>query len=90
MRNCSAFKITLHAEIYFRYLGCAEIKRNGCRARAIIPVNGTPDQLRVTMAHNHPPDDNIEEKEEFLKKLKEAVRTMPGTLKKIYETIAFL
>lgn len=73
-----------------RYLGCAEVKRNGCRARAIIPVNGTPNQLRVTQPHNHPPDDNAEEKEEFIKRLKEASRTIPGTLKNVYETISFL
>lgn len=66
------------------------MKRNGCRARAIMPVDGTPEQLRVTMSHNHPPNDNIEEKEEFLKKLKEASRTMHGPLKKIYETLAIL
>ncbi|XP_025830730.1 uncharacterized protein LOC112904587 [Agrilus planipennis] len=72
-----------------RYLGCAEFKRAGCRARASIPVGGTLDQLKVTKPHNHPPDINAEERYEFVKELKSAVRSMQNaTLKKVYETIA--
>lgn len=74
---------------YFcRYLACAESKRSGCKARAIIPVRGTADDLRLTQAHNHPPDENAAEREEFIKKLKEVVGTIPGSLRKIYEAIA--
>lgn len=74
--------------VYFRYLGCAENRRMGCRARAIIPANGGVADLHVSRQHNHPPDANIEEKEAFLKHLKTAVNTFPGALKKIYDTVA--
>lgn len=73
-----------------RYLGCAEIKRNGCRARAIMPVGASVEELRVTKPHNHPPDENAEEKEEFLKQLKSASRSMPGSLKKVYDNISVM
>lgn len=62
--------------------------KNGCKARAIIPVDGDIEQLRITRNHNHPPDENAEEKEEFLKQLKVAVKSMPGSMKKIYDNMA--
>ncbi|KAJ8919040.1 hypothetical protein NQ315_016946 [Exocentrus adspersus] len=74
-----------------RYLGCAEHKRSGCRARAMIPVDGLIHELKVTQPHNHPPDLNAEEKDAFIKELKAGVRSVSmenATLKKVYDTIA--
>nr|CAH7732222.1 unnamed protein product [Callosobruchus chinensis] len=73
------------------YLGCAEHKKSGCRSRAMIPVGGSIEQLKMTKGHNHPPDLNAEEKEAFLVELKRAARaeSMKGvTVKRIYETVA--
>ncbi|CAH2013229.1 unnamed protein product [Acanthoscelides obtectus] len=81
----------VHGNPPLRYLGCAEHKKNGCRGRATIPVNGTVEQLKVTKPHNHPPDQMAEEKESFLKELKKAVRSdaMEGaTLKRVYEGVS--
>jgi hypothetical protein len=74
-----------------RYLGCAEHKRSGCRGRATIPVGGTLSMLKMTQPHNHPPDVNAEEKDAFIRELKNAVRSNSmekATLKKVYETVA--
>ncbi|XP_008198840.1 protein tramtrack, beta isoform isoform X1 [Tribolium castaneum] len=74
-----------------RYLGCAEHKKSGCRGRATIPVGGTLSMLKMTQPHNHPPDVNAEEKDAFIKELKNAVRSNSmekATLKKVYETVA--
>jgi hypothetical protein len=73
------------------YLGCAEHKRSGCRGRATIPVGGTLSMLKMTQPHNHPPDVNAEEKDAFIRELKNAVRSNSmekATLKKVYETVA--
>lgn len=66
------------------------MKRAGCRARAILPVGETTDHLRLTKPHNHPPNENAAEREEFINHLKTASRMMPGSLKKIYDNIASL
>lgn len=71
-------------------MACAEMKKTGCRARAILPVDGSEKQLRVTTPHNHPRDEHAEEKNYFYKHLKGAARTMPGSLKKVYDNIAQL
>lgn len=45
----------------------------------------------MTQAHNHPPDVNAEEKDAFIKELKEAVCSVlmeKLTLKRVYETVA--
>ncbi|RZC37906.1 FLYWCH domain containing protein [Asbolus verrucosus] len=73
------------------YLGCAEHKRSGCRGRATIPVGGSLNMLKMTQPHNHPPDVNAEEKDAFVRELKNAVRSHSMekvTLKKVYETVA--
>lgn len=75
----------------FRYLGCSEHKKSGCRGRATLPVDAPLNQLRLTHEHNHPPDVTAEEKYEFVNELKKAVRTMKlATLKGVYETVAKL
>ncbi|XP_057667837.1 protein tramtrack, beta isoform-like isoform X3 [Diorhabda carinulata] len=74
-----------------RYLGCAEHKKSGCRGRATIPVDGWINELKITKPHNHPPDLNAEEKEDFLKELKCAIRSdsmANSTMKKVYEIVA--
>lgn len=82
---------TYKLEIYFRYLGCSELRRSGCRGRATLPVNGDSTQLKLTHPHNHPPDLNAEEKVTFMKELKRLVKQMNQcTLKHVYETVAEL
>lgn len=66
------------------------MKKAGCRARAILPPSGSPDKLRITNPHNHPPDENATEKEEFLKSLNAAASSIPGSLKVIYDNVAVL
>ncbi|CAG9822907.1 unnamed protein product [Phaedon cochleariae] len=73
------------------YLGCSEHKKSGCRGRATMPVGGDIGDLIMRSPHNHPPDVNAEEKEEFVKELKYAVRSdslANASLKKVYETVA--
>lgn len=71
-------------------MACAELKRTGCHARAILPVNGAFEDLRVTKVHNHPPDENAEEKEFFFAHLRDASKSMSGSLKNVYENVALL
>ncbi|KAF5273470.1 hypothetical protein FQA39_LY07487 [Lamprigera yunnana] len=83
-------KLTAGKNNSVQYLACAEIKRSGCRARAILPVGMSYSHLRLTHPHNHPPNENAEEREDFVIHLKQAVRSMPGSLRKVYDTIAIL
>lgn len=76
--------------IAYRYLACAELKRIGCHGRAIMPVQGTEDDVRITKPHNHPPDGNAEERECFVAHLREAARSSPGSLKKVYDNVAMM
>ncbi|KAJ8968834.1 hypothetical protein NQ317_005302 [Molorchus minor] len=68
-----------------------EHKKSGCRGRAIIPVGGGIETLKITQPHNHPPDPNAEEKDLFLRELKAMIQ-LPNmqyaTLKQVYETVA--
>ncbi|KAF5302705.1 hypothetical protein FQR65_LT08447 [Abscondita terminalis] len=74
-----------------RYLGCSENKRLGCHGRATLPLHGTPNQLKITKLHNHPPDITAEEKYAFIHQLKSAVRTMENSsLKNVYSAVAEL
>nr|XP_022904830.1 protein tramtrack, beta isoform-like isoform X1 [Onthophagus taurus] len=72
-----------------RYLGCAETKRLGCRARAIMPLNEKMGQIKLKQGHNHPRDINAEEKVQFLKELKRVVVHMgKSTLRHVYDTVS--
>ncbi|KAF7275381.1 hypothetical protein GWI33_011808 [Rhynchophorus ferrugineus] len=83
------FNIKELETILHRYLSCAEFRRTGCRERATILLSNDVDNLRVTQAHNHPPDMWAMERLTFLTALKSAVRTMEtATMKKVYETVA--
>lgn len=71
-----------------RYLICAKYGSAGCHARAVLPLHGTPEKLRMTRGHNHPPDDLAEEKFNFLKQLKEITQATPNSpLKVIFEGV---
>lgn len=73
-----------------RYLSCSAKEKLGCRGRAILPVNASADQLRISQPHSHPPDEHATEKDQFFKKLKSASRSIPGSLKTIYDNLAVL
>lgn len=73
---------------YFRYLACSEYKRLGCRARAVMPADGTSVDLIVKAEHNHPPMKFAEERMEFIKELKRFVQSVPTCpLKDAYKLI---
>lgn len=52
---------------------CLEYKRLGCHARAIIPSDGTIQDIKINKPHNHPPDYAAEQKIVFLRELKEVM-----------------
>ncbi|XP_049821076.1 protein tramtrack, beta isoform isoform X4 [Aethina tumida] len=78
------------------YLRCLEYKRLGCHARAVIPYDGTIQDIKVNKAHNHPPDFAAEEKIVFMRELKEVMlkhptvpsRTVYATLSEMYPNAA--
>lgn len=49
----------------------------GCHARAIIPCDGSIQDIKVKKPHNHPPDYTAEEKIVFLRELKEVMLQHP-------------
>lgn len=61
----------------FSYLRCLEYKRLGCHARAVIPSDGTIQDIKVNKPHNHPPDYAAEQKIVFLRELKEITLQNP-------------
>ncbi|XP_018573585.1 protein tramtrack, beta isoform isoform X6 [Anoplophora glabripennis] len=78
------------------YLRCLEYKRLGCHARAVIPYDGSIQDIKVNKPHNHPPDFAAEEKIVFMRELKEVMlknptvpsRTVYATLSEVYPTAA--
>lgn len=68
---------------------CSEHRR-GCLARAVIPANGDVKDIRVTRAHNHPPDLLAVETRRFKRALYECARKEPITtsIKTVYEKVA--
>lgn len=89
MYTCGLREIHI-MQTFFRYLGCAEYTRLGCKARAALPRSGDIRQIRINIPHNHPPDVNAAEKSAFLSKLKDAVNIIPGPLRAVYKGIAEL
>lgn len=76
MRNCS-------------YLRCLEYKRRGCHARAVIPYDGSLQDIKLNKPHNHAPDFSAEEKIIFLRELKEVVLKNPSVSNRtVYQTLA--
>lgn len=71
-----------------RYLRCLEYKRLGCHARAVIPSQGSVNELKVSTPHNHPPDFAAEEKIIFMRELKELVISQPTeSLRMVYNKL---
>lgn len=50
-----------------------EYKRLGCHARAVIPSEGSIQDIKLNKPHNHPPDFAAEEKIIFMRELKEVI-----------------
>ncbi|XP_044262634.1 protein tramtrack, beta isoform-like isoform X3 [Tribolium madens] len=59
------------------YLRCLEYKRLGCHARAVIPSEGSIQDIKLNKPHNHPPDFAAEEKIIFMRELKEIMTQQP-------------
>lgn len=73
----------------YSYLRCLEYKRLGCHARAVIPSDGTIQDIKVNKPHNHPPDYAAEQKIVFLRELKEVMLQNPSMApRKIYDTLS--
>ncbi|XP_045468569.1 protein tramtrack, beta isoform-like isoform X1 [Harmonia axyridis] len=78
------------------YLRCLEYKRLGCHARAVLPHDGSIDDIKINKPHNHPPDYSAEEKIVFMRELKEVTlknpsvssRTVYATLSEMYPNAA--
>ncbi|XP_022904833.1 protein tramtrack, alpha isoform-like isoform X4 [Onthophagus taurus] len=71
-----------------RYLVCSKYSTAGCHGRAVLPLNADVSMLRITQEHNHPPDNTIAEKYNFLNKLKLAVQNTPQTpLKQVFDNL---
>ncbi|XP_030751840.1 protein tramtrack, beta isoform-like isoform X5 [Sitophilus oryzae] len=71
------------------YLRCLEYKRLGCHARAIIPYDGSIQDIKVKKSHNHPPDFAAEEKIVFMRELKEVMLKNPTVPSRaVYQTLA--
>ncbi|XP_023014942.1 uncharacterized protein isoform X3 [Leptinotarsa decemlineata] len=71
------------------YLRCLEYKRLGCHARAVIPYDGSIQDIRVNKPHNHPPDLAAEEKIVFMRELREVMLKNPSVPSRtVYATVA--
>ncbi|XP_076252128.1 uncharacterized protein LOC143191191 isoform X3 [Rhynchophorus ferrugineus] len=71
------------------YLRCLEYKRLGCHARAVIPYDGSIQDIKVNKPHNHPPDFAAEEKIIFMRELKEVMLKNPQiSSRTVYQTLA--
>ncbi|XP_028153151.1 protein tramtrack, beta isoform isoform X8 [Diabrotica virgifera virgifera] len=72
-----------------RYLVCAEYKRLACKARAVLPVDGSSREFVLRKEHNHPPLIGESLKGEFIKQLKRAIVNSPlKTPRDIYEDLS--
>lgn len=61
----------------------------GCHARAIIPSDGSIDNIKIKKPHNHPPDHTAEEKIVFLRELKEVLIQNPClSICEVYKTLS--
>lgn len=71
------------------YLRCLEYKRLGCHARAVIPYEGSIQDIKLNKPHNHPPDFAAEEKIIFMRELKEVMlKNRTVTSKSIYMALS--
>lgn len=62
----------------------------GCPATGLKPRNSPWSSFRLNHPHNHPGDDEIEKRAQFLKELKKAVQLSNSPLKGIYEFVISL
>ncbi|KAH1028204.1 hypothetical protein HUJ05_001579 [Dendroctonus ponderosae] len=73
------------------YLRCMEYKKLGCHARAVIPYDGSLQDIKLNKPHNHEPDFSAEEKIIFMRELKEmTVRNFIVPTRTVHETLAEL
>ncbi|XP_045468571.1 protein tramtrack, beta isoform-like isoform X3 [Harmonia axyridis] len=71
------------------YLRCLEYKRLGCHARAVLPHDGSIDDIKINKPHNHPPDYSAEEKIVFMRELKEVTLKNPSVSSRtVYATLS--
>jgi hypothetical protein len=71
------------------YLRCLEYKRLGCHARAVIPSEGSIQDIKLNKPHNHPPDFAAEEKIIFMRELKEVMLKKPNVSPRtVYTTLS--
>ncbi|XP_018573586.1 protein tramtrack, beta isoform isoform X7 [Anoplophora glabripennis] len=70
-----------------RYLRCCQLKKMGCKARAVQPLSSS--EFFVLSEHNHPPDVNEKNVYDFLVELKKLCQSgINLRLKDIYEQVA--
>ncbi|XP_063907069.1 protein tramtrack, beta isoform-like isoform X10 [Zophobas morio] len=71
------------------YLRCLEYKRLGCHARAVMPSEGSIQDIKLNKPHNHPPDFAAEEKIIFMRELKEVMTKQPNVAPRtVYATLS--
>lgn len=72
-----------------RYLVCSEYKRLICKARAVLPVGGSVEDLVLRKEHNHPPYHEASVRDSFIREIKYSIAYQPERpLKQIYEDVA--
>ncbi|XP_019880591.1 protein tramtrack, beta isoform isoform X6 [Aethina tumida] len=82
---------TMKRDFKMRYLVCSEYKRLICKARAVMPINGTADDLVLRREHNHPPHHAATAKSLFVREIKSCIFNQPTRpLKQIYENMTIL
>lgn len=87
--NVFNFAFLYRNVLFFSYLRCLEYKRLGCHARAVIPYDGSIQDIKVNKPHNHPPDFAAEEKIIFMRELKEVMLKNPTVPSRtVYATLS--
>ncbi|KAJ8919039.1 hypothetical protein NQ315_016945 [Exocentrus adspersus] len=71
-----------------RYLVCSEYKRLVCKARAVLPVGGSIEDLILRKEHNHPPLLDASVRDNFIREIKHSIVEQPNKpLRLIYEDV---
>ncbi|XP_056643841.1 protein tramtrack, beta isoform-like isoform X9 [Diorhabda sublineata] len=72
-----------------RYLVCSEYKRLVCKARAVMPADGTCEGFVLRKEHCHEPLLGASQKVEFIKQIRQAILSYPDkSPRNIYEDLA--
>ncbi|XP_076252126.1 uncharacterized protein LOC143191191 isoform X1 [Rhynchophorus ferrugineus] len=71
------------------YLKCSMFKEVNCKASyvAYLDNDGHPYQYKCVVNHNHPSNEFTLQSVRFLKALQEAVKTLPGSTKNIFDCV---